>query len=125
MKIVIRLVKVRERPREADRLAEMVSRERNFITPLGIFALDLSDPAGGGGPGPAARARVVVAAARGDALPWEDTLQPGDVIYTLNGQSIMGIDQLRTALGGLGGKRSAVLQVEREGVLRYFAVPLE
>ena len=71
-------VKVRERPREPERLAEMVTRERNFIAPLGILALDLSDPrlaalaglaAGarrrGGGGGPRRRA------------PWEDTLQAG------------------------------------------------
>ena len=37
-------VKVRERPSDPDRLAEMVTRERNFVAPLGILALDLSDP---------------------------------------------------------------------------------
>ena len=120
------LVKVRERPRDPDRLAEMVTRERNFIAPLGILALDLSDARVSALLGPLrARAGVVVAAARRDALPWEDTLQPGDVIYTLNGQSVMDIDRLRAALGGLAGKRSAVLQVEREGALRYVAVPVE
>jgi len=119
-------VKVRERAREADRLAEMVSRERNFIAPLGILALDLSDPRLATLMGSLrARAGVVVAAARGDALPWEDTLRPGDVIYAVDGQSVMGIDGLRAALGGKEGKRSAILQVEREGVLRYVAAPLE
>jgi serine protease Do len=119
-------VKVRERPREPDRLAEMVSRERNFIAPLGILALDLSDPRLASLVGPLrARAGVVVAAARADALPWEDTLRPGDVIYALDGQSVMGIDSLRAALGGKGGKRSVILQVEREGVLRYVPAPLE
>ena len=120
------LVKVHERPRDEDRLAELVNRERNFVAPLGILALDLSDARLAAILGPLrARAGVVVAAARGDALPWEDTLAPGDVIYTLNGQSVMGIDGLRAALGGLVGKRSAVLQVEREGVLRYVVVPVE
>lgn len=77
-------VKVRERPREPDRLAEMVSRERNFIAPLGILALDLSDP------------RLA---------------------------SLVG--PLRARLDGKGGTRSVVLQVEREGVLRYIPAPLE
>jgi serine protease Do len=119
-------VKVRERPRDAGRLAELVSRERNLVAALGILAIDLSDARLAALLGPLrAQAGVVVAAARGDALPWEDTLQPGDVIYALNGQSVMDIDGLRAALGGLGGKRSAVLQVERGGVLRYVAVPVE
>ena len=119
-------VKVRERPTDTDRLAEMVTRERNFIAPLGILALDLSDPRLAALVGSLrARAGVVVAAARGDGLPWEDALQAGDVIYTVNGQSVLDIDGLRAALAGLSGKRSAVLQVEREGVLRYIAAPLQ
>jgi serine protease Do len=119
-------VKVRERPSDPDRLAEMVTRERNFVAPLGILALDLSDPRLATLVGSLrARAGVVVAGARGDGLPWEDTLQAGDVIYTLNGQSVLDIEGLRTALAGLTGKRSAVLQVEREGVLRYIAARLE
>jgi serine protease Do len=119
-------VKVRERPREADRLAELVTRERNFIAPLGILGLDLSDARIAALMGPRrAQAGVVVAAAPGGALPWEDRLQPGDVIYTLNGQSVLDVERLRAALAALGGTRSAVLQVEREGVLRYVVVPLE
>jgi serine protease Do len=119
-------VKVRERPRDTDRLAEMVTRERNFIAPLGILALDLSDPRLAALVGSLrARAGVVVAGARGQGFPWEDTLQAGDAIYTVNGQSVMDIAGLREALAGLGAKRTAVLQVEREGVLRYIAVPLD
>ena len=119
-------VKVRERPGDTDRLAEMVTRERNFVAPLGILALDLTDPRLAALAGSLrARAGVVVAAARGDGLPWADTLQAGDVIYTLNGQSVLDIEGLRAALGRLAGKRSAVLQVERDGVLRYIAAPLE
>ena len=119
-------VKVRERPRDPDRLADLVSRERNLVAPLGILGLDLSDPRVAAQIGPLrARAGVVVAAARGDAQRWQDALQPGDVIYAVNGQSVLDLERLRAALGGLDGSRPAILQVERDGALRYVAVRLD
>ena len=119
-------VKVRERPRDPDRLADLVSRERNLVAPLGILGLDLTDPRVASRIGPLrARAGVVVAASRAEAPPWQDTLQAGDVIYAVNGQTVLDLDRLRGALGALEGKRSAILQVERDGVLRYVAVPLD
>ena len=121
-------VKVRERPTDPDRLAEMVTRERNFVAPLGILALDLSDPRLAALVGSLrAQAGVVVASARGDGLPWEDTLQAGDVIYTLNGQSVLDIEGLRAALGrlerkALGGpagrtRRSPALHRRAAGII--------
>jgi S1-C subfamily serine protease len=47
------------------------------------------------------------------------------VIYAVNGQAVLDLDRLRAALGSLDGKRAAILQVERDGVLRYVAVPLD
>jgi serine protease Do len=119
-------VRVRERPRDPDRLADLVSRERNLVAPLGILGLDLTDPRVAARLGPLrASAGVVVAAARAESRPWQDALQAGDVIYAVNGQAVLDLDRLRSALGSLDGKRAAILQVERDGVLRYVAVPLD
>ncbi|HEY3120970.1 MAG TPA: trypsin-like peptidase domain-containing protein [Vicinamibacteria bacterium] len=120
------LVKAVERPRDPDRLAELVSQDRNVVGQLGILALDLSDPKVAALLPPLrARAGVIVAAASRDRLPWQDALQPGDAIYSVNGKSVLDLDGLRAAVESARAARSAVLQIERDGVLRYVVVPLD
>jgi S1-C subfamily serine protease len=72
-----------------------------------------------------ARAGVVVAVAPGDSLPWQDALQAGDAIYSVDGESVSSMDALRAAVDKARGKGSAVAQVERDGVLRYVVVPID
>jgi S1-C subfamily serine protease len=120
------VVTVAERPRDPGRLAELVSQERNVIAPLGILALDLSDPRVAPLLPPLrAQAGVVVAVAARDSLPWQDSLQAGDAIYSVNGESVSGMDALRAAVDKARAKGSVVVQVEREGVLRYVAIPVD
>jgi len=120
------VVTVAERPRDPGRLAELVSQERNVVAPLGILALDLSDPRLAPLLPPLrARAGVMVAVAAKDSLPWQDSLQAGDAIYAVDGEGVASIDALRAAVEKARPKRSAVVQVERDGVLRYVAVPID
>jgi len=120
------VVTVAERPKDPGRLAELVSQERNVVAPLGILGLELSDPRLAPLlPGLRARAGVIVAVAPKTGLPWQDSLKTGDVIYTVNGESVLDIAALRAALDKAREKGSAVVQVEREGGLRYVAVPLD
>ena len=120
------VVTVAERPKDPGRLAELVSQERNVVAPLGILGLELSDPRLAPLlPGLRARAGVIVAVAPKTGLPWQDSLKAGDVIYTVNGESVLDIAALRAALDKAREKGSAVVQVEREGGLRYVAVPLD
>ena len=52
-------------------------------------------------------------------------LQPGDVIYTLNGQPVEGAADLNTLAAQLKAGVPAVLHLEREGTLMYLAFKLE
>ena len=112
-------VAVVERPSDPARLADLVSPERNVVGRLGILGLDLDDAllrllgplrAGAG---------VVVAAAAPDSGSAQDPLRPGDVIYTVNQQSVTSVESLRGLLAKVGAGEAVVLQVERAGALRY------
>jgi serine protease Do len=114
-------VPVADRPDDAARLADMVSPERNLVARLGILGLDL-DEAMFRMLGPLrARAGVVVAAAAADSGSAEDPLKPGDVIYTLNQQSVTSVESLRGLLAKVSPGAPVVLQVERAGDLRFVA----
>jgi serine protease Do len=114
-------VPVVERPRDTTQLAEMVSPERNLVARLGILGLDLDDTLAALLAPLRARAGVVVAAASRESGSDQDPLRPGDVIYTLNQQSVTGVDSLRALLAKVSVGDAVVLQVERAGVLRYVA----
>ena len=119
-------VTVAERPRDSGRLAELVTQERNVVAPIDILALDLSDPKVLSLMPPLrAKAGVVVAVAPRDSLPWQDSLEAGDAIYAVNGESVMNTEALRAALEKARPRRWAALQVERDGGLRYVVVPLD
>jgi S1-C subfamily serine protease len=62
---------------------------------------------------------VVVAAAAPAAGSVQDPLRPGDVIYTLNQQSVTGVESLRGLLAKVSVGEPVVLQVERAGALRF------
>lgn len=118
-------VVVEERPDDPDRFAEMVTPEGNIVERLGILALDLDERIARRLPALRAQAGVVVAAAAGDAPSWRDPLLPGDVIYSLNQQSVSSLAALRAALSRLGAQEPVVLHVERSGQLRFIALERE
>jgi len=66
-----------------------------------------------------AKAGVVVAAAAPDSGSVQDPLRPGDIIYTLNQQSVTSVEGLRALLAKLSVGEAVVLQVERAGELRF------
>jgi serine protease Do len=115
-------VAVVERPTDAARLADLVSPERNVITRLGILALDLDDKLLDGMMAMTrARAGVVVAATAAGGGSTDDPLKAGDVIYALNQDSVTGVEVLRRLVAKVTAGAPVVLQVEREGALRYIA----
>ena len=115
-------VAVVERPSDAARLADLVSPERNVIARLGILGLDLDDDLLKGMLGQTrARAGVVVAATAPGGGSTDDPLKAGDVIYGLNQDSVTAVAVLRALLAKITVGDPVVLQVEREGALRYIA----
>ena len=54
-----------------------------------------------------------------------ESFQQGDIIYSLNNQPINGLRSLKKAVGDVSYGAPAVLQVERNGALRYLVVELE
>ncbi|HET7293687.1 MAG TPA: trypsin-like peptidase domain-containing protein [Vicinamibacteria bacterium] len=119
------VVTVGERPRDRQRLLDRVSPERNLVPRLGLLALDLDEEVQAMVGPLRAQAGVVVAASQADALPFEDGIEAGDVIYSVNASPVADIAQLRAAIDALKPGAGAVLQVERDGQLRFVAVSVE
>jgi S1-C subfamily serine protease len=68
---------------------------------------------------------VVVAGRSGGSPGAEDDLRPGDVIYAVNGVSVRGLAELRSAVNRAGSGEPLVLHVERSGRLLYVVVETE
>jgi serine protease Do len=117
-------VAVVERRDDADRFRDMVTPEQNLISRLGILALEVTPELASAIPGLRAPHGVVVA---GVALASEGTAGPlpGDVIHGVNGASVRTIADLRSAIAQIPADSGAVLQVGRQGRLRFITVTLE
>ena len=99
--------------------AESVTEKDNLVFRLGLYGATLT-PAwastmGGvrGGPG------VVVLALAGLGLAGQDTIEPGDVVHTVNGTAVDTVDALRSRLEAVPDGGPIVLQIERAGMLSY------
>jgi serine protease Do len=117
-------VPVVERHDEADRFRAMVTPEQNLISRLGVLGLDLTPELVRLIPGVRDPHGVVVAGVAADAQGQSGPL-PGDVIYGINGEVVRTLGDLRTAVGRIASGGTAVLQVGREGQLRFITLTLE
>jgi S1-C subfamily serine protease len=68
---------------------------------------------------------VLVAALSPEAIRWSGNLQPGDVIYSVNGQLTANLESLRSLVEPIEEGEPLALQVLREGVLRFVAFELD
>jgi serine protease Do len=116
-------VPVVERQDEASRFLDLVTPEQNLISRLGILGLDLTPDLARLIPGIRDPHGVVVAGVALDAGSAGPL--PGDVIYGVNGVQIRTLTDLRTAIGQVGPDSTAVLQVGRQGQLRFLTVTIE
>jgi S1-C subfamily serine protease len=119
-------VEVKEVPSDPMRFADMVTPENNLVPCLGILAIAidkrlsamLSDelrlPYG-----------LVIAGGSASDLGSGTGLQPGDVIYSVNGEPMMSVEALKKKLDELKAGQSPVLQIQREGKMMFVVIELE
>jgi serine protease Do len=108
---------------ELDALADLVDPIDNLVEELGIVGLDLTPQVVKLMPDLRRPVGVVVAARKANAPFTGPALQVGDVIYSVNRQTVAGVAQLRSLLKTIKPGNAAVLLVERTGRLIY--VPLQ
>jgi serine protease Do len=116
-------VPVVERRDDANRFRDLVTPDQNLISRLGILALDLTPELARLIPGIRDPHGVVVAGVAVDAGGLGPV--PGDVIYGVNGAQIRTLADLRGAIGQVASDSTAILQVGRQGQLRFLTVTLE
>lgn len=112
-------VAVRERENDPERFADLVDPTKNLIDQLGILGIAIDARISAMLPDLRNSYGIVVAARAGAAVLSGGSLQPGDVIYSVNTQPVTSIAALRMALDGLKEGEAAVLQIERDGKLMY------
>jgi serine protease Do len=118
-------VPVVERENDTARLEALIGSQQ-VIRTLGVVALDLTPAIAGMLPEIRRDKGAVVARVTPEApYSQQGRLQPGDVIYALNGRAIGGVEELKTASSTLKPGGAAVLLVERQSSLMYLAFRVE
>ncbi len=110
---------------ELDALADLVDPIQNIVAQLGIVGLDVTPAVVKLMPDLRRPAGVVVAARKANAPFSGPPLEVGDVIYSVNRQTVASIAQLRDLLKNLKPGDPAVLMLERNNHLMYIALQPE
>jgi S1-C subfamily serine protease len=114
-------VVILEREDDPGRFASLVRQESNLVPKLGILGLALDKDVSPKFPGLRRTYGILVAALVRDNSP----LEPGDVIYSLNGKALSNLTEVRALLDGMSAGDGIVLHVERNGRLRYVELAIE
>jgi len=115
-------VRVVERGGGDARLADLADPEDHLIDPLGILGLPLTDVVRNRIPGARFSSGTLVAASTRPPTPWGDRLQPGDLIYSVDGTRIKDPDHLRSRLESVPENDSILAHVLRDGRMRYLVL---
>jgi serine protease Do len=118
-------VPVGERRNDVGRLTDLIGQQTP-VRVLGVLALNLTPQIVELLPG-LRRPKGVVVATVSSAAPFsqQGRLQPGDVIYSLNGKVIETVAELNTIAETLKPGTAAVLHLERSGALTYLAFRID
>ena len=112
-------VSVIEESRSAERLAGLADPVKNSVPQLGIVGVEITDDTAALLAGLRIPSGVLVAAREQALQDAENPLTTGDVIHNVNSFTVRSLDGLRTILDGFKARNRIVLQIEREGRLRF------
>ncbi len=113
-------VEVVERPDNQTRLSRMANPEEHLVEALGILGLPLAPDIRALLPHLRRTEGVLVAASSAQSTVWGHELQPGDVIYAMDGRPISSLADLRRAVQMQDRTPSIlVAQVQRGRTMQY------
>jgi serine protease Do len=118
-------VRITERFSAKDQFVNLVDLQNNLVPKLGILGVDIEPNIAVQIAGSRGENGVLVAALSPEAIRWSGNLQPGDVIYSVNGQLTANLESLRSLVEPIEEGEPLALQVLREGVLRFVAFELD
>src|SRR5262245_32386428 len=118
-------VTVGARDPDPERFTAQVSMAKNRVQRLGILGITLDAKISQDLPPLRKHEGVLVAARVSTAFPGEERLLPGDVIYAVGSVPVKDLESLRTGVDGHDGAKPVIVQLERQGKVRYVAVWLE
>ena len=99
----------------ATQLAKKVSAEVNLVPQIGLLCVDVDETTTKMMPGLRRPYGVIVAARAPSVSSQQTPLQPGDVVYAINGKLIPDLASFRTAMGSFQPGDAVVFEVERPG----------
>ncbi len=118
-------VEVVEAPRDPARFADLVTPENNMVVRLGILGIGIDKRLAEMLPELRYPYGIVVAAGSANDLSSGTGLQPGDVIYSVNGDPMTSVPALNQALNGFQPGDAPVFQIERDNRLMFVVIELE
>jgi serine protease Do len=118
-------VPVVEQKDEMDRLADSLDPAKDLVPKLGILGVQIDKEIAAMVPDLRMASGVIVAARTAYGAMVDSGLETGDVIHALNGTTIISLDTLSTSIQQLKPGDPVVLQIERNGGLKYLAFEME
>jgi len=118
-------VEVVELPGDPMRFADMVTPENNLVPRLGILGIAIDKRLAEMLPELRFPYGIVVAAGSATDLSSGTGLQPGDVIYSVNGVPMTSVAALKKRLDEMKAGQAPVLQIQRDDKLMFVVIELE
>jgi serine protease Do len=113
-----------EAPPTVESLSDFINPATDLIPLLGIFCIDLAEPLSASMQTRSKSGALVAGLLSGEPATLAD-LQPGDIIRTMNGKPVQNTADLRQGLADFKTGTAVVLEIERQGVIRYVAFEIE
>jgi serine protease Do len=110
---------------DVDRLVDLVDPEKNLVRKIGVLAVDVDDHVAGILPDLRVHSGAVVVADTAYSRVVGVGLRPGDVIHSVNTQSVSNLADLRKELSAFHAGDAIVLQVERGDGMDFVAFEIE